>query len=92
MGTSKCHVRQLALLGSGHWLAISFAGSREPYIALIQALKTESYRNVYWHAGYWGNRQGAWIMAMFLVPRYVEYFDNLQAKLDEARAQKGLTI
>jgi len=86
MSTPRLHIQQLSLLSSDHWLAISFSGPREQYVSLIQALRAENYRNVYWHAGYFGNRQGAWIISMFLLPRYADRFDNLQAKLAEAQA------
>lgn len=77
------------MLQDGQWLALSFSGPREAYIALVNALKTENYRYVYWHAGFFG-KQGAWIISMFKLPEYLDRFDNLRARLDEAQ-KKGLT-
>lgn len=89
MITQKCHIQQLQLLQSGHWLAVSFSGPREAYLALINALKSENYRYVYWHPGFFG-QQGAWIISMFKLPEYASRFDNLQAKLNDAQ-KKGIS-
>jgi hypothetical protein len=79
VSTQKLRIQQLSIL-KGDWAAITFTGPQEPYTQLCKDLGKEKHFNAYWHPG-----QG-WMISSALLPKYADRFDNLQTKLDEAKA------
>lgn len=83
MSAQKLQIQLLSML-KGDWVAMTFTGPRDLYTQLCKDLGKERHFNAYWHPG-----QG-WIISSALLPKYADRFDNLQAKLDEARYHKAL--
>ncbi len=79
MTTPHLHIQQISLLADGHWVAMTFTGPRDPYSQLCKDLAKERHFNAYWHPPL------GWIISSALLPKYIDRFDNLQAKMDEAK-------